>query len=115
MVGISTTYIYISAGELATVTDALKCVVKYTYDKNNRPVSSSDGNGNVTSYVYDRNGNLTEIHNPDGGIEKYTYDLNDQMTSYTGGEGYTYTYDTLKRVTSVFCRENWKKYVTLSR
>ncbi|MCM1567226.1 MAG: S8 family serine peptidase [Dehalobacter sp.] len=89
-------------------------VTKYTYDKNNRLVSTTDpeghatrqsydnvgniatktdGNNNVTYYSYDQFNNLIAVTNAKGEKTTYTYDLNKNMTSQTDGKGNTTNYE----------------------
>ncbi|MEP4627159.1 MAG: collagen-binding domain-containing protein [Tateyamaria sp.] len=116
-----TTYNYLPAGNLETVTDETGLVTSMTYDPLERLVSLDDpaegliqrtynaagevtrytnGDGELHTYVYDEISRLIQHTDPEGFIKSFTYDKRDNIQIVTDGRsGVTlYTFDTLDRV-----------------
>ncbi|MGX1747161.1 RHS repeat domain-containing protein, partial [Brevundimonas sp. NPDC055320] len=83
-----------------------------TYSLNGKPISLTDGKGNVTTLIYDGFDRLARMNYPNaagGGTsdiydyELYSYDAADQLLTYRnrGGNTFTSGYDALGRQTSV--------------
>jgi len=115
-----TKYTYNASGYLATVTDALGHVTKFTsYSKRGLLLAETDPNGivttltydpmgrlltstvatsagnAVTSYTYDAAGLLTSVTKPDKSVLAYHYDTSGRLikASDSAGESITYTLD----------------------
>ncbi len=83
-----------------TVVDEL--MTTYTYDKNNRLLSTSSGANAVTSYTYDANGNMLSE-----GSKTYTYNSRNQLVGFSSGTiSATYTYSATGLRTSKRIIEN---------
>ena len=117
------TYTYDNNGNLLTLSDPAGTLT-WTYDALNRPLSYTDGYGNLLQYGYDAVGNLTTLTYPDGRAVHYAYDQanrliratdwNQKITSYTydannrlktttrpDGSVETRTYDSQGRLTEI--------------
>ena len=76
-------------------------VTQYTYDTQNRVLSTTDALGKTESYLYDRNGNLMQTTDRKGQIIGYTYDALGNLTEKSARQNasaekeniYTYTYN----------------------
>lgn len=76
----------------------------YTYDDDGKPLTYTDGDGNVYTYTYDNYGNLVSRLNQNNQGDRYTYSrYNDKsyITSerYEDGTVTTYSYDLLFNLT----------------
>ena len=99
----TTTYAYDLNNNLATSTDALGNIRKFTYDGLSCQLTaqdlhaSADTTYGTTTYAYDDAGNMTQRIDPRGQTTNFTYDsLNRPLTEdYTGQSGTeeTYAYD----------------------
>lgn len=73
----------------------------YTYDDDGKPLTYTDGAGNVYTYTYDNYGNLVSRLNQDNRGDRYTYSPRYNDKSYITSETYedgtvtTYQYDLL--------------------
>ena len=85
----STEYTYDKAGNLITETDS-RGSIQRTYDLLNQMIKETDREGNTTRYHYNKNGNLIKAINSDNYNE-----------ATDGGEGYTFTYDSMGRLESI--------------
>ncbi|MBT2757912.1 RHS repeat protein [Mesobacillus foraminis] len=103
----SITYTYDANGNITSIYGV--DYETFTYDKLNRLISWTDGEGKVTSYEYDAVGNLTKKGNKTFTFNKvnevtntgFTYDLNGNMTS-DGNFNYFYNHENqLVKVTKV--------------
>ena len=105
-----TTYTYyatstgsVTAGDLATVTDAQGYVTQVTaYDRHGRPLTIIDPNSVTTTLAYTPRGWL-QSRTVAGQATTYTYDAVGQLTRVTLGDGShtDYSYDAAHRLTSV--------------
>ncbi|RPE77904.1 RHS repeat-associated protein [Frondihabitans sp. PhB161] len=89
------TYTYDSYGRKASETDGRGNTTRYTYDKDDRLLTTAlaDGSATVTN-TYDAAGNLTKSVSPTGTISNTFDQLNRQLTTAnTAGGSETYTYD----------------------
>lgn len=68
------------------------CVVSYTYDALNRPVTETDAEGNTTTYVYNREGQMESITDGAGNRRSFAYNAGGECISETDEEGNTTTY-----------------------
>jgi len=79
------------------VYDALGNCTKYTYDKNNRLVSTEDAEGHKTLQTYDNAGNIAAKTDGKGNTTAYEYDEFNRLKSVTNAKGkktsYTYYAD----------------------
>lgn len=94
--------------------DAYNNMTEYTYDKNNRLISTidpelnvksrtyddagnisteTDGRGNTTAFGYDEFNRLISVTNGKQETTSYTYDLNGNMLTQTDGKGNTIIYE----------------------
>ena len=97
-----TKYTYDTQNRPITSTDALGMVVTNTYDVNGNLVKTVDKNNNILNYVYDPIGNLIEKSSQSDensqkeNVQTYTYNrMNLPLTVTAGGITSTYTYDNL--------------------
>ncbi|BDZ48626.1 hypothetical protein GCM10025867_08670 [Frondihabitans sucicola] len=89
------TYTYDPYGRKASETDGRGNTTRYTYDKDDRLLTTAlaDGSATVTN-TYDDAGNLTKSVSPTGTINNTFDQLGRQLTtSNTAGGSETYTYD----------------------
>ncbi len=97
---------YDAGGRLASVTDPLGNVTRYSYDAQNRLVSETPPDGGTATFAYDpASGDLSQVTDPLGGTTKFVYDetgSNWRLDSVTDplGKVTTYQYDGLNRQTS---------------
>ncbi|MGX1747987.1 hypothetical protein, partial [Brevundimonas sp. NPDC055320] len=109
-----TKYGYDAASQLISTTAAVGAgdvVERATYNANGKPVTLTDGKGNVTTLIYDGYDRLARMNYPNatgGGsnindYELYSYDAAGQLLTYRnrGGNTFTSSYDALGRQTSV--------------
>jgi RHS repeat-associated protein len=98
-----TTFTYGAQGNLATATDALGRVTRYTaYDANGRLLSWQDPNGLTTTLTYDARGRL--LSRTEGTeATQFTYDAVGQLKKIVLPSGATlaYTYDAAHRLIGV--------------
>ncbi|WP_299695392.1 FG-GAP-like repeat-containing protein [uncultured Tateyamaria sp.] len=116
-----TSYTYLPAGNLATVTDETGLVTTMGYDGLERLVSLDDpaegliqrtyneagevvqhinGDGEAHTYAYDAVSRLTETTDAEGFVKSFAYDPRDNISTVTDGRGgvTTFAYDTLDRM-----------------
>jgi RHS repeat-associated protein len=122
--GTTTTTTYDGDGNVLTQTDGNEHTTSYTYDPLNRMATTTDPDGHKTTDTHDGDGNLRSSVDPSGATTTYTYDADNRLagieysdrttpnvtetydadgdrTSLRGGTGTsTFTYDTLRSVTS---------------
>ena len=79
----TTTREYFPTGDLASVTDALGEVTRYTYDAFRQLASIVDPMGNVRTFRYDDKGLMIAAEDPDSGSWSFEYNAFGQMTSRT--------------------------------
>lgn len=117
-----TSYTYLPAGNLETVTDETGLVTTMAYDGLERLISVNDpaeglsqrvynaageiisqinGDGEIHAYEYDAVSRLTRVTDPEGFIKLFDYDSRDLTTLVTDGrDGLTsFGYDALDRMT----------------
>ena len=99
--GAQLTYAY-SLGNLASITDPSGGVTSFTYSGGLLTKMTEPG-GAVHAYTHDGNGNLTTHQAASGATTRMYYDLKDNLTRIVDptGTDYRFTYDSLRRVTSV--------------
>lgn len=98
-----TSYTYDSAGNLATVTNALGQVLTLgPYDASGRLLKSVDANGKTTTFTYSPRGWLLS-RTVDGWQTQFSYDAVGQLVQYTPptGKAVRYGYDAAHRLTSI--------------
>ncbi|MGW2256173.1 DUF6531 domain-containing protein [Kitasatospora sp. NPDC001660] len=106
-----TSMTYDPAGNLATVTDAVKAVTKYDYDNANRPTTVTDPAGRQTIQTYNPVGDVDSRTDP-AGKTSYSYDKARHLQTVTPPRGnapgatassftWTYGYDKAGRRTTV--------------
>jgi RHS repeat-associated protein len=101
--GNTTTYTFDALNRVASVKDPLNRATTHTYDGAGNPKTIVDTQSQTTSYGYDAANRLTSITYSDGKTPNVSlaYDADGQRTSMTDGTGTsTYTYDSLRRLTS---------------
>lgn len=114
---------YDGRGNVTAITDELGRTERMDYDERNKPVSKTNGEGEVTRFDHDAAGNLISVFLPNGNtlafeydetnqvvrisddtgtLIRYTLDANGNTLTETDGEGRTttYAYDGLSRVIS---------------
>jgi len=62
-------------------------ITQYQYDNLNRPIASTDGNGNKTHYQYDHANNIIAVKNAQGKTQKYEYNKNNKVIATTDFAG----------------------------
>ncbi|HEX7635654.1 MAG TPA: hypothetical protein VF427_10295, partial [Noviherbaspirillum sp.] len=94
--GTSLAFTYVQIGpdfKVATATDGLGNVTRFTYDVANRRTTATDPLGFVTTYDYDAKGQLVKLTGPSVNgvrqVTQYTYDANGNVTRIVDGEGHT--------------------------
>jgi RHS repeat-associated protein len=100
----TTTYLYDSAGNLSSVTNALGHVTQYqNYNGRGQPLSMYDANNVLTTFVYDLKGNLQTSTTAGLPATTYTYDNDRRITQITAPSGQVvkYTYNGAERVTGI--------------
>lgn len=97
--GNSLSFVYDTAGNLASIIDAAFRTTTFTYDTNNLLTTITDPAGKDYTFTYSGN-TLTAITWPDSSSWQYTYDAKGFMLSKTDplGKVTTYTYDANHRV-----------------
>ena len=75
-----TTYSYDAMRRLTTVTFANGDKQSFSYDLMDRPLTITDGKGNVSTYSYDANGNQSKITDRMGASLTFTYDAMDRVS-----------------------------------
>ncbi|TCM99391.1 RHS repeat-associated protein [Paenibacillus sp. BK033] len=94
--------------------DALNRITKFSFDKNNRQItttnqegdtdyqsynnagqlaSKTDANGSTVRYSYNELGKISSVTNALGEVTSYTYDLNGNLLTQKDGNGHTLTYE----------------------
>ena len=98
--GAITTMTYDTAGNPATVKNALNQTTSYQHDGAGRVTREQAPNGLVTTYSYDGKGRLLTL-NRGGLISAYTYTPSGQLATSTQANGMqtSYTYDAAQRLT----------------
>jgi RHS repeat-associated protein len=100
----NTGYIFDADNNLTAVTNVGQVSgVAWAYDAYDRPVSSTDVNGNQIQYRYDPNGNLTNLVYPGNLTVNYYYDNLNRLTNVTdwAGRHTTNTFDLGSELTTV--------------
>jgi YD repeat-containing protein len=89
----ATTYFtYTLANQLATVTDQLGQVTRYTYDGVGNRASEQDPLGRVTKTQYGAGGQPTRVVDPTGGVTVHAYDGQGNRTSTVDARGAVTSY-----------------------
>ncbi|MCW3815593.1 hypothetical protein ONA91_14125 [Micromonospora sp. DR5-3] len=102
----ATRYTYTRAGELASITDPVGNVWRYTYDLRGRKVQEEDPDKGTTTYTYDNADQVLTTTDARGATLAYTYDgLGRKTAMYAGSTAgpklADWTYDTLTNGTVV--------------
>jgi len=94
---------YNTAGDVASVTDALGHATTFGYDLKHRLLSSTDPLGHATSQTYDATGNVRTITRADAGVTTNTFDSMSRMLNSTDPKGQVtqYAYDAGGRLVSL--------------
>ena len=118
-----TSYAYLPAGNLASVTDETGLVTSMGYDALERLTSVDDpaeglisrvfneagevvshinGDGETHGFVYDNVSRLTQTTDPEGFVKSFSYDSRDNIQTVTDGRGgvTAFGYDGLDRMTT---------------
>lgn len=100
----STTFIYNSLGNLASITDPLGRSSAFEYDLSGRVTAQTRPDGQQIRYAYDANGNLTSVQPPGRPAHIFRYDSFNQISEYlppdVGGTNSTlYIYDLDRNLT----------------
>jgi RHS repeat-associated protein len=86
--GKSHTYVYDTAGNLASVTKPdVTAPVTYTYSADHLLLQQTDPRDNSTSATYFANGRLQSSTDPLGNVTQYSYDLTTNTTTTTNPDG----------------------------
>jgi RHS repeat-associated protein len=95
-----TTTTYDTAGNPASVKNALNQTTSYLYDAAGRVTKETAPNGLVSTYTYDSKGRLLTL-NRGGLVSSYTYTPTGQLATSTQPNGMqtSYTYDSAQRLT----------------
>ena len=98
--GLTTSYVYNTAGELQSITQPGGRTITYGYDSGGRVNRITDNEGNYITYSYDSEGRKTgeEIHDPAGSLVRFAgfeYNDNGYLSKETlpGNAERTYAYD----------------------
>ena len=97
-------FVYDTAGNLLSETDALGHSVQFTYDPTFSHLTSyTDEDGNVSRFGYDNRGNRTSFTDPRGNITSLTVDARGLVTQVTdpAGNSTVISYDTAGNPISV--------------
>jgi len=88
------TYGYDALGRLASLTNVLGNVVKFSYDNADRVTQLTLPSGRTYGFAYDANGNSTSITMPSGAVHKLGYTVIDLNSDYTppGNSPYAWHY-----------------------
>ncbi len=86
---VATTFTYDKNNRLVSTTDPEGDTTSQTYDKAGNISTKTDGNGNVTTYDYNELKHLASVTNAKGEKTSFTYDLNGNMISQTDGRSNT--------------------------
>ena len=100
----TTTFAYDATGHLTQELDPLGHATQYAYnDGRGNQTQRTDANGQTITYTYDKLNRLTQAILPDNKTVDYTYDATTgDLTNVAGPNiGYTFSYDTMGRMTSV--------------
>ncbi|MFJ2240986.1 DUF6531 domain-containing protein [Streptomyces sp. NPDC087859] len=84
---------YDKVGNRKTVTDPLGKTTAFTWDADNRPLSTTDPLGHTRSVDYDNNGSVTKTLDGLGHGMTLAYDDNNRLASSRTWAGYTTTYE----------------------
>ncbi len=97
---VATTFTYDKNNRLVSTTDPEGDTTSQTYDKVGNIATKTDGNGNVTIYAYDELKHLASVTNAKGEKTGFTYDLNGNMISQTDGKGNTslFEYNSINKI-----------------
>jgi len=98
----TTTFTYDNDDRSLTTTDPLGHVTTTTYDAVGNVLSVTNPRGNKTSYTYDDANHQTKITAPNGSATSSTYDAVGNLATRINGNGRTttYAYDSANRLTS---------------
>ena len=97
-------YTYDSEGNLATITDPLDRVTRFTeYDDLGRVLRVDQADGTVLRYGYDANGNMTLLTTPTPADNSFTYNGINRRSSFLTplGSSTTYNYNEERQLTKV--------------
>jgi RHS repeat-associated protein len=112
------------AERLASVTDAMGHITRFTYDTRGRLLNEMDDQGKATTFLYDTRDNLTGTELPDGRMINYRYDLANQLRlkyfslgASPGTDASVYSYDDAGnlRLASKDNTFHWLEYDTNNR
>ncbi|MBO3658124.1 RHS repeat-associated core domain-containing protein [Acinetobacter haemolyticus] len=78
---------YNDKGQLIKIVQPNGGVVRFAYDKNNKPVEIKDTEGNIWKREYDANGNVSKETNPLGQITQYKYNNDNQLIEVIDAKG----------------------------
>jgi len=97
---IVTTNAYDKQNRPVRTTDTYNNYTETTYNEIGKQIATQDKNGNITQYEYDLMGQLKKTIYPDNTYEEYTYDANGNRISLTdrNGNATSYEYDALNRL-----------------
>lgn len=92
-----------SKQSVTKVTDALKQVTRYTYDKNGNLLSETDALGNTVEYAYTPEGWLSAIIKADGTVLTFAYNKTGNLLTQNTGENQNIesSYNEIGQVTTV--------------
>lgn len=86
------TYTYSGTGKLLTISNPANSggyLQQNTYDADDRPITSTDGDSNTTTTVYDGVGNVIAVTDPKVHTTSYAYDTMNRRTTVTDPFGHT--------------------------
>ena len=86
-------FTYDKNNRLLSTTDPEQHAASQTYDDAGNILTKRDGENNTTTYSYDEFNRLESVLNPENETTSHEYDLNGNMLTQTDGKGNTVTFD----------------------
>ncbi|OBY75706.1 RHS repeat-associated core domain-containing protein [Acinetobacter gyllenbergii] len=78
---------YNDQGQLAKIVQPNGGVIRFAYNKNNKPIEIKDPEGNIWKREYDAQGNVSKEINPLGHVTQYKYNNDNQLVEVIDAKG----------------------------